>query len=307
MLELNKAHLGDWVENSKKVGDGQINCVMTSPPYYALRDYGVDGQLGLEDTPDEFIENLCDGFLEIKRILRDDGSCWVNLGDTYAGSSYYFSETRKKKDFKEFARPKSQMLMPHRFAIGMVERGWILRNTIIWHKTNPMPESAKDRFTNDFEYLFFFVKSPQYYYKKQYEPILQSSLDRAKFGWHGKDGTTDNFKAYNKKKEAPRRNTPKKTEKMGTRWADPKGRNMRTTWTINTEAFKDHHATYPREVCRRPIRSSCPRDGIVLDPFLGSGTTAVVAQELGRRWLGFELNPDYLKMAESRTAQRGLL
>ena len=174
MLELNKAHLGDWVENSKKVGDGQINCVMTSPPYYALRDYGVDGQLGLEDTPDEFIENLCDGFLEIKRILRDDGSCWVNLGDTYAGSSYYFSETRKKKDFKEFARPKSQMLMPHRFAIGMVERGWILRNTIIWHKTNPMPESAKDRFTNDFEYLFFFVKSPQYYYKKQYEPILQS-------------------------------------------------------------------------------------------------------------------------------------
>ena len=278
-FKLNTAHLGDWVENTKDIPDQSINCVLTSPPYYGLRDYGEKGQLGLEDTSEEFITNLCNGFEEIKRALRDDGTCWVNIGDTYN-------------------KEKSLYGTPFSFALEMVKRGWLLRNTIIWHKESVMPVSVKDRFTCDFEYMFFFTKSKEYWFEQQFEPLQEISLKRQKYTFRGGRKNRDHANSGS--------NTGKDDQ-----WVNEKGRNMRTTWTINparqgifSNFETSHFATFPKKLCMTPIKAGCPPKGIVLDPFLGSGTTGLVAEELGRNWLGFELNPEYLEIAKKRTSQR---
>jgi len=283
---------------------------ISSPPYWALRDYGVKGQLGLEKNFQEYITKLCNIFDEVRRVLKNTGTCWVNLGDTYGGSNCGYGQTKQSSGFQNVTKqtyyPTSKMKplatgimekcllqIPFRFAIEMVNRGWILRNTIIWWKPNCMPSSAKDRFTVDFEYVFFFVKNKQYWFETQYEPLQESSLSRAKYnsyslktdkGIHGGMNLKNQLKVFEKIKNG-----------------EIQGRNKRCVWRISTRPFKgSHFAVFPEDLVKTPIKAGCPKDGLVLDPFMGSGTTAVVAKSLGRNYVGIELNPKYIKMAEKR-------
>lgn len=316
-MDTNKIYQGDSSEVLKTLPDESINCVMTSPPYWALRDYGIDGQLGLESTFDEYINKLCNIFDEVKRVLRKDGTCWVNLSDTYfgsgAGTQKNLPEKRKSKEVYTIpylshknlqgnknrrvnecsVQAKSLCCIPFRFAIEMINRGWILRNTIIWHKPNCMPSSVKDRFTADFEYLFFFSKSKKYYFETQYEPMKECSIERAK---HGKQLTSKDNKGIQSGL------TIKTREKVWKRMLENnKGRNKRTVWQICLRPFKEaHFAVYPEELCETPIKAGCPKDGIVLDPFFGAGTTGIAALKQNKRFIGIELNSEYIKIAEKR-------
>lgn len=340
-----------------------IDCVVTSPPYWLLRDYGVEGQLGMEKTFEEYIANLCFIFDEVKRVLKPTGSCWVNLGDSYSNSGkggdsdrmYARRHTQLGKlcDIRRHGKPtrvkglppKSLCNIPARFSIEMQNRGWILRNVIIWHKPNCMPSSVKDRFTVDFEYLFFFVKNKKYWFETQYEPVKQCSIERLeravsnKHKWiDGPDGQT----RHTMNSPRPNRNTKiplEIAEKIGSPraryhrykgggnvgrenncaistyqfensdylvspWNTQKGRNKRSVWSIPTQPYKDaHFATFPESLVETPIRSGCPKAGVVLDPFCGSGTTLAVAKRLCRSYVGIELNPAYIKMAERRISK----
>lgn len=251
----NKIICGAMPEATKVFPDGYFNCCISSPPYWALRDYGVDGQLGLEPTFEEYIDKLCTIYDEVKRILRDDGSCFVNLGDTYWGSGRGVDKKYgpgrdicpaggENKAKGDGYIDKSLCLIPQRFAIEMVNRGWILRNVIIWHKPNPMPSSAKDRFIVDFEYVYFFVKSKKYWFEQQYEPQspnchskgtkLHPPIEDAGIGhkdWH--------------------KYTPAAIL--------PLGRNKRTVWTIPTQSFAQaHFATFPEKLVEPMIKAGCP-------------------------------------------------
>jgi site-specific DNA-methyltransferase (adenine-specific) len=242
------------------------------PTCGALR---IDNQIGLEDTPELYIERLIDAFGEVYRILRPGGTCFVNLGDTYARSGA--------------GKNKSLLMTPYRFAWQMIETGWILRNIIVWHKPNQMPSSVKDRFTVDFEPVFFFTKKQQYYFVQQLEPYVKP-LDR----WAG-----DNLIARGQSAWAT--GTGQKVYRNRNMHPNPAGRNMRTVWSINTQAFKGaHFAVYPEKLVERMLLAGCPPGGVVLDPFAGSGTTLVVAQKLGRGYVGIELSPEYVTMANER-------
>jgi len=328
-MDVNKIYNGDALEHLKELPDECINMVMTSPPYWALRDYGVEGQLGLEPTFEEYIKKLCDIFDEVKRVLRNDGTIWVNLGDTYYGSGkgaggdikdskqvWAFENKEKKvcqhcgKEFDGYAfqnfcgsacsgvdntprtkkgelQDKCLTMIPQRFAIEMINRGWILRNTIIWHKPNAMPSSVKDRFTVDFEYIFFFSKKKKYYFDTQYEAIVESSK---------KDKRLDKgpSKGIGKTEEGNYA-----MQHCGS--INSRGRNKRTVWTINPKPFSEaHFAVYPEELCEIPIKAGCPKGGIVLDMFFGAGTTGVVALKNNRKFIGIELNPEYIEIANKR-------
>jgi site-specific DNA-methyltransferase (adenine-specific) len=266
--------------------------VVTSPPYWNLRDYGVEGQLGLEPTFEEYIRKLCDIFDEVKRVLKKTGTCWVNLGDTYAsqGGSDRPGKTAKVGSTKsgcqrrgrtKYVQTKSLCLIPERFAIGMIERGWILRNEIIWAKSNCMPSSANDRFTVDFEKMFFFSKSQKYYFEKQYDPAVSDH------------GSGNGIKK------------PQQICKGGrggdAPWNPTETRNKRCVWNIPTKPFPEaHFAVYPEGLIETPLKAGCPEQGVVLDPFMGSGTTAIVALQLNRNFIGIELNPEYIEMAYRR-------
>jgi DNA modification methylase len=431
-MQTNIILQGDALTELKKLPSESISCVMTSPPYWALRDYGIDvetiwdakegcehqfeikehysppqsdkhtcgkieglekewregfcskcgawkGQLGLEPTFDLYIKHLCDIFDEAKRILRKDGTCWVNLGDTYnahsTGQGNVGGMEKENKPLQDIQAgnnrkidlpDKSLCLIPFRFAIEMQNRGWILRNVLIWHKPNCMPSSVKDRFTVDFEYLFFFVKSKKYWFETQYEPSQYDDREkRRKYGRHqGKD--------YPKGANAPS-NCDDPTEYANRFIKD--NRNKRAVWSICPRPFKEaHFATYPEELCETPIRAGCPefickkcgkarekmfdrqiappevftnkntpdesftgsyvdgemkgqgqklqnwRDehpdkflgltdcncqagfesGIVLDMFMGAGTTALVALKQNKRFIGIELQPKYIDIAMKR-------
>ena len=291
---------GSALEELKKLPEKSVNMCITSPPYWALRDYGVEGQLGLEPTFNQYISNLCDIFDGVKRVLRDDGTCWVNIGDTYFGggnnrgnnspisdkqASNKGAVGQVQQDWSKMSyKSKSLLMIPQRFAIEMINRGWILRNTIIWHKPNAMPHSVKDRFTVDFEYLYFFSKKKKYYFKQQLEPF----------------------------KSKPTKLRDKRNEDYGAAYLSPLGkgmrngyevgaRNKRTTWTINTRPCKEaHFAVYPETLCETPIDAGCPEGGVVLDPFFGAGTTGLVAKKQNKDFIGIELNSDYIKIAERR-------
>lgn len=256
---------GDALTMLRRLPDEHIQMTITSPPYWCLRNYHIAGQLGLEPSYNEYVTKLCDVFDEVKRVLRQDGTCWVNLADSYSGSSGGHPSsihTKARRLGYTFPRPphsdipkKSLHLIPFRFAIEMVHRGWVLRNVLIWKKPNALPDSVKDRFTVDFEYVFFFAKSRRYYFKQQLEPTVY----------------------------------------------DKGMRNHRSILEVNTRPlFSNHFAAYPEELVEMPMKAGCPEGGIVLDPFLGSGTTAIVAERLSRRWLGIELNPDYVQLATKR-------
>lgn len=319
---MNKIITGHALEVLKNIPEKSVNMCITSPPYWGLRDYktnpaiwndGWTGELGAEPNFNMFINHLCDIFDEVKRVLKDDGTCWVNLGDTYGGSGLglsYGINTKGKNsilpDNIEYLPKvahtrgkysKSLLLIPFRFAIEMMNRGWTVRNVIIWHKTNVTPSSAKDRFTVDFEYLFFFSKNKKYYFEKQLEPIKQSSYDRCRSGCNNNKGAM--YQGLNKIN----------FEKFQKRMLDGiiKGRNKRTVWSLSTSSYHGaHFATYPYKLIETPIKAGCPEGGIVLDPFIGSGTTAVAAEKLKRNWLGIELNPKYTELANERIKQERL-
>ena len=320
-IPINTILQGDSLEVLKTLPDESIDMVITSPPYWALRDYGVEGQLGLEPTFQEYINKLCDIFDEVKRVLKKEGTCWVNLGDTYSGNSSYSKNGRqgygndKIANMKEYLDPKlparkrgreqvnmdnikskSLCQIPSRFAIEMTNRGWILRNEIIWHKPNCMPSTVKDRFTVDFEKIFFFSKSKKYYFETQMEEAL--------VGYKGTDfiPNSDKDKKSIKKTNATGASFNNRTDELQTK------RNKRTVWTITTKPFREaHFAVFPPELVETPIKAGCPDGGIVLDLFFGAGTTGLVAKQLGKNYLGIELNPEYIKIAEQRLAPQTLL
>jgi DNA modification methylase len=288
-VQLNKIYNGNALDVLKTFPDESVDMVITSPPYWALRDYGAEGQLGLETTFQEYINKLCDIFDEVKRVLKKSGSCWVNLGDAYSGSGKGVGGIKSK----------SLLQIPSRFAIGMCNRGWILRNEIIWHKPNAMPQSVRDRFTVDYEKLFFFVKSKKYYFEQQKEPMITTDTNPPR----GSKGVLGQENSGLRKQDQIGRADYTGFNK---RYLPPKDlmRNKRSVWSINTKPFKEKHfATYPEELIITPIKACCPENGIVLDPFMGSGTTAVVARSLGLKYVGIELNPDYIKIADKRLAQ----
>ena len=317
-MDLNKIHTGHALEILKTFPDASINMCITSPPYWGLRDYKTDsvkwqdgwlGELGKEPDFNAYINHLCDIFDEVKRVLKDDGTCWVNIGDTYGGCSLNSSYGVKAKGETSFLKSvehlqkvahtrgkysKSLLLIPFRFAIEMSNRGWTVRHVIIWQKPNAAPQSAKDRFTVDFEYLFFFSKNKKYYFERQLESIKQSTFDRCKSGCGINKGA--NYQGLNKT------NFERLQKRMLS--GEISGRNTRTVWSIATHAYHGaHFAVFPPALLEIPIKAGCPEDGIVLDPFIGSGTTAVVANKLNRKWIGIELNPEYTKLAEIRISQ----
>ena len=294
----NRIKLGDSLGVLKTLKNESIDCVVTSPPYWALRNYGVVGQLGLEPTFQEYIIKLCDIFDEVKRVLKKEGTCFVNLGDTYGGSGDKGdwedpkdkNRNGQRKSVNKSATQKSLCQIPSRFAIEMCNRGWILRNKIIWHKPNVMPSSVKDRFTVDYEEIFFFTKNKNYYFEQQFEPLSQVSIDRVRYGWKSKKANASvmNGKGID-------------VEKMGERFANEKGRNKRTVWKIPTSSSRySHVAMFPEALIEPMIKAGCPTGGVVLDIFMGAGTTAVVAKKNNRNYLGIELNPEYIKIAEER-------
>jgi DNA modification methylase len=412
-LEKNKIYQGDCKEVMKTFPDESIQCCVTSPPYWGLRDYGtatwdggdsdcdhidseklaernrqkksmiavgeridgstrtrvhdetigkewqykqtckkcgairIDSQLGLEKTPEEYIEKMVDVFREVKRVLKKDGTCWINIGDSYWGgkgkSNYAFQEKRTSESIEgnqhnitgmgetrpqdgkhDVIKPKDLVGIPWMLAFALRADGWYLRQDIIWHKPNPMPESVTDRCTKSHEYIFLLSKSQQYYYDNEAikEPLAGSSIVRLSQNIESQEGSTrvpgktnGNMKAirpngisrdrllnYNSKEKILRPNTKRGGVEKESDLPEPSMlRNKRSVWTITTKPFKKaHFATFPKKLIDPCILAGCPKGGIVLDPFIGAGTVGLVAVENNRNYIGCELNPEYIKIAERR-------
>lgn len=344
---LNTIIQGNTLEVLKNIPDNSINMVITSPPYWGLRCYNTNpqiwdgdenckhewnteiirkrtnsnicikcgawkGELGSEPTYEMYINHLIQIFDEVKRILKDDGTCWVNLGDSYAGSNqgagtknlsskqtsnrgtnYMTTETHKSLLKNCGIKPKSLVGIPDRFKIAMIDNGWICRNDIIWHKPNAMPESVKDRFTIDYERLFFFTKNKKYYFEQQKEKCVNIYPTSPR----GSKGSKTPNNGLRKQDLLGKNNYTG----FNDRYIPKEYRNVRSVWTIPTQPLKEaHFATYPEKLLEVPIKSGCPENGIVMDIFMGSGTTAIVAKRLNRNYIGIELNPEYIKIAENR-------
>ena len=307
----NKILQGDVIERLKDIEDNTIQCVVTSPPYWGLRDYGEDDQLGLEETPEEYVENMVNVFREVKRVLKDDGTLWLNIGDSYARTpnsqvsqkglcatknDHKKYEYSHKKDYGDTIKPKDLVGIPWRLALALQADGWYLRQDIIWHKPNPMPESVTDRCTKAHEYIFLLSKSAKYYYDA--DAIREPSLE------YGKDKRSD---MGNIRYEGKR--TIDKTGANGQQGfcTITEKRNKRSVWKINTKPYKDaHFAVFPEELPTLCIKAGSKEGDVVLDPFFGSGTTGWVAQRLYRKWMGIELNPEYIKIANKRFVQQEL-
>ena len=259
---------GDALSVLKNIPDESIDMCMTSPPYWGLRDYHADGQIGLEPTFQLYIDHLMQIFSEVKRVLKKTGTCWVNIADSYTGSNQgahtktpsakqlsnagtiYMQYNDHKSLLVNCSVPaKSLIGIPERFALAMTDQlGFIRRSTIIWWKRNPMPESVKDRFTEDFEYLYMFSKQGKYFFEQQFEPLKDCSIERSLYGWHGQEDN-DAIRAQ-----------PDPVDQMGDRWAPMQGRNRRCVWDIPTEASRgsNHYAAYPEKLCETPILAGCP-------------------------------------------------
>lgn len=307
-MEIDKIYQGDSLEVLKTFEDNSIDCCVTSPPYYALRDYGVDGQIGLEDSPEEYIERLTEVFMEVHRVLKPNGTLWLNIGDSYNGNKVGNTEVVKNKKVSESnhfhkklwsgAKPKDLIGIPWMLAFSLRNAGLYLRQDIIWHKPNPMPESVKDRCTKSHEYIFLMTKSQKYYF--DYEAIQEQAnpnyiSKNIRYGGNKNgDNNDQHFQIYSGNAYEPK----KKDKIQGGMYS---ARNKRDVWSINVKPNKEaHFATYPPELVSNCILAGCPEGGVVLDPFIGSGTTGIVANKLGRHYVGIELNPEYVKLAERR-------
>lgn len=365
----NIIHNEDWIEGLKKLPDESVNCCVTSPPYFGLRDYGVAGQLGLEETPEEYCRKIVEGFEQVSRVLRKDGTLWLNIGDSYAGSmngqqkssngnwvntsispasQYSLSdyESLKKRKAKRGRKqdgvirwgggnvpaghgikPKDLFGIPWMIAFALRSAGWYLRSDIIWAKPNCMPESVTDRPTRSHEYIFLFSKSSKYYYdhdaikepalydvdgsgtsarRSRVNPDDKSIPDDHKNGIRAagfKDAARMNGKNANKERghSKPHKGFNDHWDNMTTKEQCTGMRNKRDVWTVPPAQFPEaHFATFPEYLIVPCIKAGCPENGIILDPFMGAGTTALVARKLNRNFIGFELNPEYIKIAETR-------
>ncbi|MGD2091530.1 MAG: site-specific DNA-methyltransferase [Candidatus Aminicenantes bacterium] len=295
---VNRVHKSRCLKFLKRLPDCSIDFCMTSPPYWKLRDYGIPGQMGQEKTPEEYIEKLVVIFRELKRVLKDNGSFYLNMGDTYIGT-----DNCRAKSWK---RPKQLALIPSRVAIALQVDGWILRNDICWYKPNGLPSSVKDRLSCRWEHVFHFVKQRKYYYILDAirEPLKDSTVKRIRNRVKLHDRTGRPFTAKSKYFTADcsqfGSNGFLSGKSLGG-FLNLKGGNPGDFWSISVKPLSmSHFAIYPEELCIRPIKSSCPPKGIVFDMFAGSGTTLVVAKKLGRRFIGCELNPIYVKLAKER-------
>ena len=301
-LETNIIHVGDNIFHLTNIPDASVDMCVTSPPYYNLRDYKNSSQIGAENTVNDFVENLCKVFDEVKRILKPTGSCWVNIGDTYD--------------------KKRLLQVPSRFEIAMCDRGWHLRNEIIWSKPNPQPISSKDRFWGNHEKFFWFVKDVKKYYFNR-DPILvpqaeisirrmfsKNNMDKRKdFNASSKEGfaisSSSQDKHYARMREEMGIDKEFNYEELIKSGKCPM-RPEFDTWDIPSVTYKGaHFAVYPPELIEKPILSCCPEQGIVIDPFMGSGTTGEVAKLNNRRYIGLELNTEYAILANERISKVG--
>ncbi|WP_052384067.1 DNA-methyltransferase [Litchfieldella xinjiangensis] len=338
--------VGDCLETMRELPGQSVHTCVTSPPYFGLRDYGHEGQIGLEPSPDEFVAALVEVFREVRRVLRDDGTVWLNLGDSYAtggrggGGSYMRERGDNAWSGKGCAtgwrsppsglKHKDLIGIPWRVAFALQADGWYLRQDIIWHKPNPMPESVRDRCTKAHEYIFLLSKSPQYYYDHESvkEPAAESSIARwaqnieEQSGSSRQPGKTngpiravggltkrrarDSFRrTESKRNEAiPGQRKGTHREDRGEGDWDTAMRNRRTVWNVSTRSYKGaHFATFPPDLIRPCILAGCPEGGTVLDPFGGSGTTAGVALALDRNAILCELSPQYAELVPDRIQQ----
>jgi len=301
-----RLYIGDVRSELRRIASNSVHCAVTSPPYFGLRDYGCAGQIGLEPTPDDYVAEMVAVFREVQRVLRPDGTLWLNLGDSYAGGGCGARDPERWPKQSRSAgttmpihskkqtglKNKDRLMIPARVALALQADGWYLRDEIIWHKPNPMPVSVTDRTTPAHEMLYMLSKSARYYYDMEQirEPLSESTLKR----WKGVPTRTGPNGT-----DTVARSTP--TGKETTCGANPAGRQPRSVWSIPTRPFKGaHFATFPPDLIRPCILAGCPKGGTVLDPFFGAGTTGVVANELGRNAVGVELNQEYAAIALER-------
>jgi site-specific DNA-methyltransferase (cytosine-N4-specific) len=278
---------GDALEELQQFPDQAVSCVVTSPPYFGLRDYGVHGQIGLEPSPEEYTKSLQQVFSEARRTLADDGTLWLNIGDSY--NAYNGNRGTSKTGFSRNdpmpqlpkgsgltvpSLPNKNLLgIPWRVAFALQDDGWILRNAIVWHKPNAMPESVRDRLSCRYEMLFMFSKRARYWF--DLEPIKEP-LVRPEAAGHN----------------------PEVGRRRGAEYTPGTGKNPGDVWSVSTKPFRGaHFATMPPELAERCVLAGCKPGGIVLDPFSGSGTTGMVALRNGRRYAGIDLNPEYLDLS----------
>lgn len=334
----NKIFNEDCIDGMRKLPDNCIDCCITSPPYYGLRDYGCDGQIGLEASPTEYIDKLTEVFSEVFRVLKPEGTLWLNIGDSYAGSgkggANYPENAKKYKQGRNHGsignrtgyryitacKDKDLIGIPWMAAFALRDRvGFYLRNDIIWQKDNAMPESVTDRLTKSHEYIFLMAKSNRYYF--DHEAIQEPAVSydgRKDLLMHGspkyitpimpgakRQDLANNehmrWRFKNLQEDGQQPNTMHLRRAEGLPDKQYPVRNKRDVWTVSTKPDSEaHFAVYPEELIRPCVLAGCPKDGIVLDPFMGSGTTARVARKYGRNFVGFELNPEYIKIIEKK-------
>lgn len=291
--------------------DESVNCCVTSPPYYALRDYGMDAQIGREDSPEEYIRRLVLVFREVRRVLTADGTLWLNIADTYCGTGnkggYLDPKNPKGRNGQSVSlarrasecKQKDMIGIPWLLAFALRADGWYLRSDIIWCKANPMPESCKDRPSRCYEHVFLLTKSKKYYYDALAiaEPIAEGTAARYKGGRSASSKYAEEIPGQGKVQKL---NAARAAGTITDTDISPV-RNARDVWHINTVPYKGgHFATYPPKLAERCILAGCPRGGIVLDPFFGSGTTGLAAVKNDRRYIGIELNAEYCELAKER-------
>lgn len=351
-MDVNKIYNENCLIGLKNLPDNSIDCCVTSPPYFGLRDYGTAEQIGLEETPELFIDALVQVFSEVKRVLKPDGTLWLNLGDSYTanatgsqgnnlstlqgGKSTQIEAGKRPNKKGEGLKQKDLIGIPWMAAFALRSAGWYLRQDIIWHKPNPMPESVTDRCTKSHEYIFLMTKSPKYYYDQDairttvkdstVQRMMQQIEDQKgservpgktngamkavgpgrkpapQDNRGGNQGSTNGIKAYSHRGTGDKKLTGHSGnfDSDGNLIGDGMA-NKKSVWTVTTKPFSEaHFATFPQDLIVDCIKAGCPEGGIVLDPFMGAGTTALVARKLNRNYIGFELNPEYLKIAEKR-------
>lgn len=305
--EVNEIRIGDALHELRGMPSNSVHVCVTSPPYWNMRDYGIDGQMGLEKTPHEYVKKMVELFREVRRVLKDDGTLWLNLGDSYCGGGNYRGNKStlsskqasnrgavgqnakfEANNYKsETIKPKDLIGIPWRVAFGLQEDGWYLRQDIIWAKPNPMPESVTDRCTKSHEYLFLLSKSPRYYF--DHEAIKEPSK-------HG-------VKPAGNKRQPNAGRITKEGWALDPKRSVPQFRNRRSVWAVVPQPFRGaHFATFPPNLIEPCILAGSREGDLVLDPFSGAGTTGVVCKRTGRNFIGIELNPTYAEMAIKRIA-----
>lgn len=333
MAQENVIIVGDALQALQRIADNTIDCCITSPPYYGLRDYGVAGQIGLENSPQEYIEKLVEVFREVRRVLKPDGTLWLNIADSYAGSSKgaWNMPTEERKKCKQTylysasdatasvpkawdgIKPKDLIGIPWMLAFALRADGWFLRQDIIWYKPNCMPESVKDRCTKSHEYIFLLSKSKRYYFDAAAikEPAVgfdncppAGSIGTLRPNSRRRKGNARTFRgggaytsnmAYDNSAIVERKAHGNVENTTGLR-------NKRDVWSVSTRGFSGaHFATFPEKLIEPCVLAGCREGGVILDPFFGSGTTGKVAQDNGRAFIGIELNPEYGELAAKRT------